>query len=124
MKLAMVAGRLHAAQAGLSLAQATDRQQRDQVRADLEGQLSGAELHGADWLQRAAAAREARMEADVEAARVAHLAQCQALLERTRERKTLDTLESNHRAAQQREQARREQAQQDEAFLRLKIDRS
>ncbi|MGH9394423.1 MAG: hypothetical protein ACRD1E_09665 [Terriglobales bacterium] len=121
LKLAMASGRMHAARAGLEQAQDAGRRQQQAVRAELSGQLSGAELQSADWQRGVASARERRLAGELEAAQAAQADQRRTLLERTRERKTLDTLQAHSREADLKQELRREQAELDEAFLRALI---
>ncbi len=86
-------------------------------------EASGAELQAGDVQHAVAIERERHLETVLAEVQKAHRAQCEALMERTRQRKILETLSERKRAIHERDLLHREQARMDEAFLtRLQFD--
>ena len=115
MKLALIAAKLQAAMLALRATQEA-RSHASSGRFS-DGARSGSFLQISDLQYETACARERQLQTELSALRSAHQEQCAVLLERTRERKILETLRERQLAAQRREQLRRMQASLDELFL-------
>lgn len=120
LRVAQAAAELQRARSALDHSQANQRRALGQLASELPDGASGAELAAGELQRQAEAERAQRLQQEVERRRAAHAAACARLAERTRERKTLDTLAAENRARELREADRRLQAAQDENFLRRK----
>ncbi|MGH9480280.1 MAG: flagellar FliJ family protein [Terriglobales bacterium] len=120
LRVAQAAAHLQRARAELGHSQASRRRVLGHQAGELAAGASGAELAATDLQRQTELARAQRLQLEVERLRAAHAAACSRLAERTRDRKTLDTLAQESRAHELREAARRLQSAQDENFLRRK----
>ncbi len=117
MKMAMVSARLQALEAERAGNHERARLEHNALRRELAEGASGAELQSDGLRHDIDQQRDERLRAQAAVVADEKARQRQLLLQRTRERETLDTLEAHFRQAQQRRREHRDQAALDEGFL-------
>lgn len=120
MRMAMVSARLHAVEAEQQSNHEGGQREYYAVVHGLAGETSGAELQSEGLRRGVEQERAERLRAQAARLQAEQARQRQLLLERTRERETLDTLQQHFRRVQQRQRLRREQAALDEGFLLIR----